>query len=194
MDIVDDKRKLRERLKQKRRDHVTSLPDAVRRLIFHRPPSGVAALMEPGAIIGLYHAGPFEAPTLPYAKWYHENGYRLALPWFADRGSPMAFRLWPDPYDTDALETGPFSVLQPLSDSESIAPDLVFVPLIGFTVAGDRLGQGGGHYDRWLGANPNATAIGLAWDCQLLESLPTEAHDAKLDMVVTPTRAFEVKR
>jgi 5-formyltetrahydrofolate cyclo-ligase len=194
MDIVDDKRKLRERLKQQRRDHVTSLPEAVRRLIFHRPPSGVAALIEPGATVGLYHAAPFEAPTLSYAKWYHENGYRIALPLFADRDSPMAFRLWSDPYDAGTLEPGPFSVLQPRSDSESIMPDLVFVPLVGFTATGDRLGQGGGHYDRWLGANPGVTAIGLAWDCQLLESLPTQPHDAKLDMVVTPTRAFEVKR
>jgi len=193
-DFVDDKRKLRDRLKQKRRDHVTSLPDAVRRLIFHRPPASIASLREPGTTIGLYHAGPFEAPTLSYAKWYHESGYRLALPWFADRDSPMAFRVWSDPYDADELEPGPFSVLQPRSASESIVPDLTFVPLVGFTAAGDRLGQGGGHYDRWLAANPGAPAIGLAWDCQLTETLPTEGHDAKLDMIVTPTRAFEVKR
>lgn len=192
-DIVDEKRKLRERLKKKRREHVQALPDAVRRLIFHRPPASVAALREPGSTIGLYYAGPFEAPALSYAKWYHENGYRLVLPWFADPDSPMKFRVWSDPYDDDTLEPGPFSVLQPRSDSESVAPDMVFVPLVGFTASGHRLGQGGGHYDRWLEANPAVPAIGLAWDCQLIETLPIEPHDAILDMIVTPTRAFEVK-
>lgn len=193
-DIVDEKRKLRERLKKKRREHVESLPSAVQRLIFHRPPASVASLREPGSTIGLYHAGPFEAPTLPYAKWYHENGYRLALPWFADRESPMMFRAWSDPYGDNALEPGPFDVLQPPKDSETTVPDLVFVPLVGFTADGHRLGQGGGHYDRWLTANKAVPAIGLAWDCQLTETLPTEPHDAALDMIVTPTRAFEGKR
>ncbi len=191
---MDEKRKLRERLKKKRREHVEALPDAVRRLIFHRPPSSVAALREPGATIGLYHAGPFEAPALGYAKWYHENGYRLALPWFSDRDSPMEFRVWSDPYDDDALESGPFGALQPGSDSDWATPDLIFVPLVGFTAEGHRLGQGGGHYDRWLAANQAALAIGLAWDCQLTETLPTEPHDATLDMIVSPTRAFERKR
>jgi 5-formyltetrahydrofolate cyclo-ligase len=69
-------------------------------------------------------------------------------------------------------------------------PDVLFVPLVGFTARGDRLGQGGGHYDRWLAANPHVPAIGLGWDCQLVEDLPREDHDRPLSAVVTPTRLF----
>jgi len=64
------------------------------------------------------------------------------------------------------------------------------VPLIAFTADGHRLGQGGGHYDRWLGAHPETPAIGLAWDCQLAEELPVEDHDHPLAAVVTPTRIY----
>jgi len=72
-----------------------------------------------------------------------------------------------------------------------VTPHLAFVPLLAFTARGDRLGQGGGHYDRWLAANPEMLAVGLAWDSQLVDSLPIEAHDRPLSAVVTPTRLYE---
>jgi 5-formyltetrahydrofolate cyclo-ligase len=65
------------------------------------------------------------------------------------------------------------------------------VPLVGFSADGARLGQGGGHYDRWLAAHPEATALGLGWDCQLVEDLPLEAHDQPLTAIITPTRLYE---
>lgn len=186
-----DKARLRTRLRKARREHVAALPPAVRALVFSRPPARVLELAPEGATIGLYCATGAEAPALAYAKWFHENGHELALPWFADRDSPMQFRRWRDPYNEDELETGPFGMLQPPATSEPAQPDLLFVPLVGFTATGDRLGQGGGHYDRWLAANPKVRAIGLAWDCQRVESLPFEPHDRRLAMVVTPTRTYE---
>jgi 5-formyltetrahydrofolate cyclo-ligase len=62
--------------------------------------------------------------------------------------------------------------------------------LVGFTQDGARLGQGGGHYDRWLAANRDAVALGLAWDCQLVDDLPVEEHDQPLRAVITPTRLY----
>ncbi len=132
-----------------------------------------------------------EAPALAYAKWFHERGHVLALPWFADRDAAMQFRRWHNPYDEHELEPGPFDLLQPPQSSDAVIPGVVFVPLVGFTAAGDRLGQGGGHYDRWLEANTQVPAIGLGWDCQLVDSLPSEAHDRAMAMVVTPTRTYE---
>jgi 5-formyltetrahydrofolate cyclo-ligase len=159
-------------------------------LLLLRPPAALAGLIPASATIGLYAAGPDEAPTLGYAKWFHEAGHTLALPWFAARNAPMMFREWESPYADDALEAGPWSVAQPLANAPVRVPDVVFVPLIGFSPNGGRLGQGGGHYDRWLTAHPNAIAIGLAWDCQLVEDLPLEAHDRPLTAVVTPTRLY----
>ena len=79
---------------------------------------------------------------------------------------------------------------QPAPDAPELFPDVVFVPLVGFTADGHRLGQGGGHYDRWLAATPSVLPLGLAWDCQLREELPTEPHDCRLRGVITPTRFY----
>jgi 5-formyltetrahydrofolate cyclo-ligase len=166
----------------------------MRALLFMRPPVPVVKRIAPGAIVGLYYPQTYEAPTLAYARWLHENGFAVALPRFADQGSPMRFHAWSDPYDDELLEPGPFGVLQPASDAAVVTPKVLLMPLLAFTAQGDRLGQGGGHYDRWLQAHPATLAIGLAWDTQLAESLPAEPHDHPLAMVVTPTRLYEGSR
>lgn len=187
---MDEKQKLRAELRAERRAHVAALPDTTRGLLFLRPPAPVAVLASEGAEVGLYHAAPHEAPTRSYARWLYENGRTIALPFFSDRDSPMSFRRWHDPYDDDGLKPGPYGALQPAADAEEVTPDAVFVPLVGFTAEGVRLGQGGGHYDRWLADHPDTVAIGLAWDSQRRDSLPVEAHDRPLRAVVTPTRFY----
>lgn len=187
---MDDKKSLRTRLRRLRAEHVAALPASINALMFLRPPVAVAALAGDDAVIGLYHAVRGEAPTRSYAKWFSENGRRVALPWFADKDAPMQFRAWLDPYGDDGMEPAPHGGLQPAADSPLLSPDLVLTPLVGFTATGQRLGQGGGHYDRWLAANPSVTALGLAWDCQLLDSLPAEPHDIPLRAVITPTRLY----
>jgi 5-formyltetrahydrofolate cyclo-ligase len=187
---LSDKRQLREELRAERRAHVAALSPSTKGLLFLRPPAPVAKLVPEGIVVGLYHALPNEAPTHGYAKWLSENGRKIALPWFADRQAPMQFRAWIDPYEDEGLEPGPHRHLQPAADAPELFPDVVFVPLLGFTADGHRLGQGGGHYDRWLAANPSVLPLGLAWDCQLREELPREPHDCQLRGVITPTRFF----
>lgn len=187
---VDDKTTLRARLRNLRRTHVSELPASMHALLFLRPPSPLVALAPEGATVGLYHATPLEAPSRSYAKFFLEHGRTLALPRFADRQAPMEFRAWTDPFADADLETGPFGIPQPREDAPPVLPSMVFVPLIGFTADGLRLGQGGGHYDRWLAAHPGVVAVGMGWDCQLLEGLPAEPHDMRLDAVVTPTRLY----
>ncbi len=186
-----EKGPLREMLRKARRDHVAALPH--RALMFRRPPAPLAALAPEGSVVGLYHPLAAEAPTQAYAGWFLENGRTVALPWFANRKSPMRFREWRDPVADHGLVTGPFRMKQPEAEARELMPDLLIVPLLGFTSGCDRLGQGAGHYDRWLAGHSKAKAIGLAWDCQLVESLPLEEHDRRLDAIVTPTRFYEAE-
>ena len=188
--MTTSKDQLRKQLRAARRAHVEALPDSIRGLLFHRPPAPLLARIGDEAVIGLYHAGPWEAPAGGYARFFHEAGHTLALPRFADRTAPMTFARHSDPYAESDLEVGPFGMLQPEAEAESLVPDVLFVPLVGFTPALARLGQGGGHYDRWLAEHPPALAVGLAWDAQVRDALPTEAHDKPLDAVVTPTRIY----
>lgn len=188
---MNEKQALRAKLRGIRREHVFNLPEAMRGLMFHRPPAPVAAMVAEGSVVGLYHATEFEAPTAAYARWFYENGRNLALPWFAARGSPMTFRMWDNPFEDDTLIAGPYGALQPTADADEVVPAAAFVPLLGFTADCHRLGQGGGHYDRWLGEHPEVLTVGLGWDCQLVEALPLEPHDRQLTAIATPTRLYE---
>jgi 5-formyltetrahydrofolate cyclo-ligase len=73
-------------------------------------------------------------------------------------------------------------------------PDVVIVPGLAFTVDGDRLGQGGGWYDRFLSnTRAGCTTIGVGFDMQVVGSLPTEPHDIALDYVVTDRRVVPIR-
>ena len=77
------KTELRRTLRAARKAHVEALPDSIRGLLFHRPPTPLLARIGDESVIGLYHAGPYEAPAAGYARFYHEAGHTLALPRFA---------------------------------------------------------------------------------------------------------------
>lgn len=187
---MESKAQLRTNLRAARREYVASLPDAMRGLVFRHPPAPLLQKIPEGAVIGLYHAGPDEAPTTAYAGHFQERGHTIALPRFAARDAMMEFAELTDPYGGSDLEKGPFGVLQPTANAARLTPQFLFVPLVGFTTRGERLGQGGGHYDRWLAAHPGTPAIGMAWDCQLCDDLPKEDHDMLLDAIITPTRLY----
>lgn len=92
--------------------------------------------------------------------------------------------------ETDALiawcaEHG-IETAMPEDDVDASWPDVIVVPGTAFTPGGARIGQGGGWYDRFLlGRAEHAVLIGIAFAEQIVESLPIEAHDVPLDMVVT---------
>ena len=69
--------------------------------------------------------------------------------------------------------------------------DFLFVPGVGFSLTGRRLGRGKGHYDRLL-AEAQGQKCGVAFDWQVTVEVPTERHDILLNCIVTPTRWHEV--
>ena len=85
------------------------------------------------------------------------------------------------------LARGAFGIAEPIG-REVVAPeviDLAVMPGVGFDRTGHRLGYGGGYYDRAIGAGRPKMLAGLAFDFQLVEELPAEGHDVRLDLVVT---------
>lgn len=78
------------------------------------------------------------------------------------------------------------STAVPEDDPDPTWPDVIVVPGVAFTEAGDRLGQGGGWYDRFLvRRRDDCPAIGVGFGEQVVAVLPLEAHDVRVDRVVT---------
>ena len=109
----------------------------------------------------------------------------LAIPFIVGKGEIQAVEV----PNFDALEIGAFNILTVKRELRKfIKPallDCVIVPGAAFDIHGGRLGLGGGYYDRFLTKAVNAKKIALAYDFQLVDDLPLEPHDAKIDFVFT---------
>jgi len=183
------KAELRKTLRDRRRRFVTALPPSTRLLSFRVLPSPVLARIPQGAIIALYQAVGDEAPTAGIADQLRMRGHDLLLPRLAPDGV-MDFADW---ISDDALVPGAFGILQPAASAPARAPDIIVAPLLGFDTALNRLGQGGGHYDRAFARHPDAARIGLAWSAQLVNSIPVGVHDQPLEIVVTEAAYYETE-
>ena len=110
----------------------------------------------------------------------------LAIPLIVGKGEMRAVEV----SSFDSLEIGAFKIPTVKKERRkfiaSAQIDCVIVPGAAFDIQGNRLGLGGGYYDRFLPQAVNAKKIALAYDFQLVQNLPTEDHDAKIDMVLTP--------
>lgn len=108
----------------------------------------------------------------------------ISVPVIQGAAMPLKFARW-TPNDT--MVDGPFGAKVP-ARLEYVEPEVLIVPLVGFDRAGNRLGYGGGFYDRTLEilrAKRPTVAIGFAYAAQELDDLPIEPTDQPLDMIVT---------
>lgn len=114
------------------------------------------------------------------------NGKTVAFPLCLDGGG---LRLLV-PNDETAFKIGAYGILEPdINNSRELCAeelDLIIAPGIAFDMFGNRLGQGGGYYDRLIDRT-NAYTIGVGYDFQLFPELAVEIHDKRLDCIVTPS-------
>ncbi len=120
-------------------------------------------------------------------RW-REAGKTVALP--VMERNVLVLRI---PASWDTLTPGRLGIPEPGPESpepDAAALDLVIVPGRAFAKDGSRLGRGNGGYDYWIEKqrkrNPRTRYLGVCFDCQLLPTLPVEAHDQKMDAIVTP--------
>lgn len=97
------------------------------------------------------------------------------------------------PYDESRLELGSFHIEEP-TGADTVDPseiEMVVVPAVAYDRRGNRLGRGKGFYDRLLG-DTKATKVGVGYDFQLFDEIPTESHDVPMDVVITQTATIIV--
>ncbi|MFQ5881627.1 MAG: 5-formyltetrahydrofolate cyclo-ligase [Candidatus Methylomirabilales bacterium] len=141
-----------------------------------------------------YAARGSEVETLPLIERWIQGGRKPILP--RVEGEAMALV---EVEDLTDLVPGYRGLLEPRPDRgrevhwEKV--EVALVPGLAFDLQGNRLGQGGGHYDRALArTGARSLKIGLAFDFQVVERLPADAHDVPVDLIVTETRAIEAAK
>ncbi|MCX7841601.1 MAG: 5-formyltetrahydrofolate cyclo-ligase [Clostridia bacterium] len=121
-------------------------------------------------------------------------GKRLALPKIIRHDGKFGAMVAVDVTDcADDFEVCAFGILEPRKGSgKVIMPseiDMVIVPGVAFDVSRFRMGYGGGFYDSFLKqVRADCVKVGIAFELQILEELPVEPHDIRLDMIVTESR------
>lgn len=137
-----------------------------------------------GATLGFYWPIKGEVDLRAWAAAFAaRHGMALALPVVAEKAAPLEFRPWAP---GAAMERGFWDILVP-ADRTRLRPDVVIAPLVGFQAAGCfRLGYGGGYFDRTLATlRPRPLTIGVGFELGRIETTRPQAHDIRLDMIVT---------
>jgi len=146
-------------------------------------------------IVSAYYPIGSEIDSSPIVEELWVRGIKVCLPLTFEAERGLKFIEWDK---KTKLVSGKFGTMMPEDFNQYVHPDILIIPLLAFDQNGNRMGYGQGHYDetiRFLRQKKEILAVGLAYAEQaVLLALPTESHDQKLDMVVTPQRVFDFRQ
>lgn len=130
-----------------------------------------------------------EIDTWQFVEWLIENGHEV---WASHLPSDESKDGFCQISKTTTYQKDRFGAPLPLEKvSKHIKPSVVILPCLAADKNGNRLGYGSGWYDKFLAQHPGATKIGLVPEMFLLEQIPHEPHDKKLDILITQVRILE---
>lgn len=175
---MEDKRSVRQEVRRR----IKLLDEEAKLLKSRKVFSDVEATELFGEVecIALFVAMWDEVPTAEVLERWRMMGKRVVVP--RVEGDVMRYY----DYHPDRMTVGAFGIIEPVGDVEvdAAAIDLMIVPARAFTPKGDRLGRGGGFYDKYMALEGfRAVTYGVAFDCQMFEALPTDPHDVPVNAV-----------
>lgn len=188
IELRNRKRQLRQSAELLRQKIKPQHPDAGARVVQHLLQdlrSKDPATWTAGTVVSSYHQRGSEMDMTDLNAALVEAGYDLALPVVLGRGHPLAFRRY---RPGDDLTKGVLEVMEPLPTAPILVPKILLLPLLAFDRQGNRLGYGGGYYDRTvalLRREASILAIGIAFAQQECPDIPVGGTDAPLDWIVT---------
>ena len=133
--------------------------------------------------IGGYYPSNYEIDDLDILDLLEKKNFKVSLP-IIQKDSQMNFHSWSK---NDPLRINKFGIPEPIA-FKIFYPDILLVPLVAFDSRLNRLGYGGGYYDRYfekLEKNKKVIKIGLAFSFQKISSIPINQYDKKLDFIIT---------
>ena len=134
-------------------------------------------------IIGGYYPVNFEIDDLTLLRKFKKNKFNISLP-IIKKNFQMDFYSWSF---SEPLKINKYGIPEPEAKN-IVYPDVFLIPLVAFDKKLNRLGYGGGYYDRLiekLSKKKNIIKIGLAFSIQEIDKVPTNMYDQKLDYIVT---------
>ena len=147
----------------------------------------VPAFAESGSVF-LYRSFGSEAGTAPIADELLRRGRRVFYPRVRGREMELV------EYCGQAFGRGAFGIAAPQGAASAEIPAVTVLPMLAADRHGNRLGYGGGYYDRFLQRAGELTLkIAIGYDFQLVEDLPAEEHDVPADVIVTDRRIVFIK-
>jgi 5,10-methenyltetrahydrofolate synthetase len=133
-----------------------------------------------GRVVAGYWPIRSEPDLRPWLARLHERGAIPALPEVERPASPLVFRPW---HPGAAMRRGHWNIPVP-ANTETVKPDVVLAPLVGWDGSGYRLGYGGGYFDRTLAAR-RPLAFGTGLQAARLATIYPQPHDIRLAAIVT---------
>ena len=137
------------------------------------------------ALVALYANKGSEVETTSLDEGLRAAGFRIAYPRVIENERVLAFC----EVGVSELVSSRWGLREPAADAPRVAIDLIdafVLPGLAFDREGGRIGWGMGHYDATLAiARADALRVGLAFECQVVERVPREAHDAVLGAIIT---------
>jgi 5-formyltetrahydrofolate cyclo-ligase len=136
-----------------------------------------------GMIVGFCWPFQGEFDARPFVTDLRRRGVRAVLPAVVvAKAQPLEFREW---WPGVAMVKGVYDLPVP-DGTSSLTPDALLIPALGVGSQGDRLGYGGGYFDRTLAAlRPKPIAVGLAFELSRIATIEPQAHDVFMDFIVT---------
>ncbi len=138
-----------------------------------------------GAIVAGYMALPDEADPSLLLENLAARGHEICFPRVREKAHPLDFHVR---IGGEEMVRGAFNIPEPRPHWPRATPDVLLVPLLAFDTRGNRLGYGGGYYDRTLAhlrREKAITAIGVAFAGQRMEKVPANAGDQPLDAILS---------
>ena len=136
-----------------------------------------------GRIIGGYYPHNHEIDPFKILNKFEILNYKISLPKIG-KNSEMDFFYWSR---KDPLKINKYGIPEPTSE-KVVYPNILFIPLVAFDKNFNRIGYGGGFYDRYINKIKKikkVITIGLAYSFQKVKEIPVNKHDIKLDFIVT---------
>ena len=139
--------------------------------------------------VGLYYPFGDELSTLELIDLLTKKNFIISLP-IINNKFKMSFCSWSP---NEPLKINRYGILEPFK-GKKITPSTLIIPMLAFDSNLNRLGYGGGFYDRFIQKiekQNNCVKIGLALSCQKINKVPVDKYDKKMDFIITEKRIYK---